>query len=140
MLSTKSFVTTQILILGLCGLGWLFGIYSLFWPGIAMFAAAFTVFVVMSQRDRDLPRTEDLQVGWEKLRAKGIFRYLFKQLSLVAFSFVPLFLFDRIGAYQSGSKWSPVRWLPLLGLLLFSTILISLCWWYVQKRRYRSVS
>jgi hypothetical protein len=139
MLTTKNVVTTQVLILGLCGLGLVFGAFGLIWPGVVMFAAAFTVFVVMSHRDRDPQSDEDRERRWSMIRSKGMFRYLFRQLRVVVFMFGPLFLFDLIGAYQSGRTWSPGWMLLLLGLMIGTTIVISLAWWYVQKRRYRNV-
>jgi drug/metabolite transporter (DMT)-like permease len=133
----RALAPVLIVILGLLGL-WL-GSHSQFWLGIIAFLAAFAGVVVMS--NFDLRSTEqERKSGWQSIREHGKLRYVGGQVLRGWPVLLFLLAIDLWSSYQSGKPWDP-RWLAtFFALLVGGSVLISLCWWYWQERKYGSMS
>lgn len=122
-----------IIMLGLVGL-WL-GSHSQFWLGLIVFLVAFAGVMVMSHFDVRSSEQER-RSGWQSIRAHGKLRYVWRQVLSGWPVLLLLLAIDLSSSYQSGEHWDPRWFATVFALLVGGYVLISLCWWYWQERKY----
>ena len=126
-----------IVMLGLLGL-WL-GSHSQFCLGLIAFLVAFAGVMVMSHLDLR-PTEQERRSGWQSILAHGKLRYVGRQVLRGWPVLLFLLAIDLSSSYQSGQPWDPRWFATFFALMVGGSVLISLCWWYWQERKYGNVS
>jgi hypothetical protein len=137
MVTDKRFFTTQLTILLLATIGFIFGWYRLFWPGLSILVIAFVMFVVLAHHDTPKLTGPERRLAWTRIRAQGFSRYLVRQLKLPLYYLAPIVVIDLLTYLFTGrALWNQEFVHSISFLVIAGILIVTLVRWYREERHF----